>query len=85
MVLAHHLTFLEENMCDDCSAQGAGGISGAVLSQRPKTGLTEDVIAWVAHVRTEVHIQADSADVALSVPGSQGLIVLTAAAGWVSC
>lgn len=72
-------------MCDDCSAQGARGVSGAVLSQCPKAGLTEDVIAWVAHVRTEVHIQAHSADVALSVPCSQGLIVLTAAAGGVSC
>lgn len=72
-------------MGDDCSAEGAGGVGGAVLSQCPQTGFTKDVIAWVTHVRAEVHIQTHGADVALSVPGAHVLIILTAAAGWVSC
>lgn len=72
-------------MCDDCSAEGAGRVGGAVLSQRPQTGFTEDVVARVAHVRAEVHIQAHGADVTFSVPGTHVLIIIAAAAGWVSC
>lgn len=71
-------------MCDDCSAEGAGGVGGAVLGQRPQTGFTEDVVARVAHVRTEVHIQTHGTDVTFSVPGTDVLIILTAA-GWVPC
>lgn len=67
-------------MCDDCSAKGAGRVGGAVLSQCPQTGFTEDVVAGVTHVRAEVHIQAHSADVTLSVPGPHILIIFTAAA-----
>lgn len=92
---ADYLTLLEEDVSDDGSAQGAGGIGGVVLSQCPQTGFTEDVVAGVTHVRTEVHIQAHSADVTVSVPGAEGLVNLApvaaagagraaaAAAGWV--
>lgn len=72
-------------MCDDCSAEGAGSVGGAVLSQCPQTGFTEDVIAGVTHVRAEVHIQTHSADVTFSVPGSHILIILAAAARWIAC
>lgn len=81
-------------MCDDCSAEGAGGVGGAVLSQCPQTGFTEDVVAGVTHVRAEVHIQAHCADATFSVPGAHVLVILAAAAaaataaaaaGWVPC
>lgn len=73
-------------MCDDCSAEGTGGVGGAVLSQRPQTGFTEDVVAGVTHVRAEVHIQAHRADVTFPVPGTDILLILAAAAaGWVPC
>lgn len=74
-------------MCDDCSAEGAGGVGGAVFSQCPQTGFTEDVVAGVTHVRAEVHIQTHGADVTLPVPGAHVLVILAAAAaaGWVSC
>lgn len=71
-------------MCDDCSAEGAGGVGGAVLSQCPQTGFTKDVVARMAHVRAEVHIQTHSTDVTFSVPSTHILFILTAAAGWVS-
>ncbi len=85
MLSARYLTLLEEDMCDDCSAEGARGVCGAVLSQRPQTGFTEDVITWVTHVRAEVHIQTHGTDVTLSVPGAHVLVILAAAAGWVPC
>lgn len=72
-------------MCDDCSAEGARGVCGAVLSQCPQTGFTEDVAAWVTHVRAEVHVQTHGADVAFPVPCAHVLIILAAAAGWVPC
>lgn len=75
-------------MCDDCSAEGAGGVGGAVLSQCPQTGFTEDVIAGMTHVRAEVHIQTHSADVTFSVPSAHVLVILTTAATaarWVPC
>lgn len=72
-------------MCDDCSAEGAGRVGGAVLSQRPQTGFTEDVVAGVTHVRAEVDVQTHGADVTFSVTGAHVLVVLTAAAGWVPC
>lgn len=72
-------------MRDGCSAEGTGGIAGAVLSQGPQAWLTEDVAAGVTHVRAEVHIQTHSADVTVSVPGTHTLLILTAAAGWVPC
>lgn len=85
----YYLTLLKEDMCDDRSAQRARSVSGAVLSQCPQTGFTEDVVAGIAHVRTEVHIQAHCADVTFSVPGAHDLFILTAAAaaaaGWVHC
>lgn len=84
-LLALTLTLLEEDVRDDCSAEGAGGVGRAALSQRPQTGLTEDVVAGVAHVRAEVHIQTHGADVTFPVPGAHVLLILTAAAGWVSC
>lgn len=77
-------------MRDDGPAEGAGGISGAVLCKCPQTGFTEDVVARMAHVRAEVHVQTHGADEAISVPRARGLLILTAAAaaaaaGWVSC
>lgn len=73
-------------MRDDCPAEGAGGVSGAVLRKCPQTGLTEDVVARMAHVRTEVHIQTHGADETFSVPGALLILTVTAAAaGWVSC
>lgn len=77
-------------MCDGCSAEGAGRVGGAVLSQCPQTGFTEDVVTGVAHVRAEVHVQTHSTDVTFSVSGPHIFIIFTAAgaaaaAGWVSC
>lgn len=70
-------------MRDGGSAEGAGRVSGAVLSERPQAGFTEDVVAGVAHVRAEVHIQAHGADVAFPVPWCHILIVAAAvAARW---
>lgn len=70
-------------MRDGGSAEGAGRVGGAVLSQCPQAGFTEDVVAGVAHVRAEVHVQAHSADVAFPVPRHHLLIVAAAvAAGW---
>lgn len=71
-------------MFDDCPAEGAGCVRRAVLSQRPQTGFTEDVVAGVAHVRAEVNIQTHGADVALSGPADH-VVVILAAAGWVLC
>lgn len=65
-------------MCDDRPAEGAGCVGGAVPRQRPQTGFTEDVVAGVTHVRTEVDVQAHRADVTFSLP--RALIFLTAAA-----
>lgn len=72
-------------MSDDCSAEGAGRAGGAALSQRPQTGFTEDVVAWVTHVRAEVYIQAHRTDVTFSVTGAHVLVILATAAGWVPC
>lgn len=72
-------------MCDDCSAEGAGGVGGTVLSQRPQTGFTENVVAGVTHVGVEVHIQTHCADVMFSVPGVDVLVILATAAGLVPC
>lgn len=74
------LTFLEEDVGDDRSAQRAGRVGGAVLRQRPQTRFTEDVIARMADVWTEVYVQADGADKAFSLRHAQRLFILTAAA-----
>lgn len=70
-------------MCDDRPAEGAGCVGGAVPRQRPQAGFTEDVVAGVTHVRTEVDVQAHRADVTFSLPGA--LILLTAAAAAAGC
>lgn len=67
-------------MSDDGSAERAGGIGGAVLCKCPQTGLTEDVVAWVTHVRTEVHIQAHGTDETFFVSHAQSFFILSAAA-----
>lgn len=67
-------------MRDGGSAEGAGRVSGTVLSQRSQAGLAEDVVAGVAHVRAEVHVQAHGADVAFPVPRRHLLIVAAAVA-----
>lgn len=67
-------------MCDDCSAEGAWGVGGTVLSQCPQTRFTEDVVAGVTHVRAEVHIQTHCAYVTFSVPGARIVVILAAAA-----
>lgn len=68
-------------MSDDGSAERTGGICGAILCKCPQTGLTEDVVAWEAHVRIEVHIQAYSTDQTLFVSHAQCFFILSAAAG----
>lgn len=84
------LTFLEEDVCDDCSAEGARCVGGAVLCQCPQTGFTEDVAAGMTHVRAEIHIQTHRTDVTFSVSGPPVLFILAAAAtaaavGWIPC
>lgn len=75
------LTLLEKDMRDGRSAEGAGCVGGAVLSQCPQAGFTEDVVAGVAHVRAEVYVQTHRADVTLPVPRPHFLIVVAAVAG----
>ena len=53
----------------DGPTERAGGVGGAVFGQGAQARLAEDVVAGVAHVRAEVHIQTHSADVTLTVPG----------------
>lgn len=73
-------------MCDDCSAERAGGVGGAALCQRPQTGFAEDVVAGLAHVRAEVNIQTHGADITLFVPNTRvPVVVAAAAAGLVPC
>ena len=88
--MRHYPTLLEEDMRNDCSAQGTGRISGAIFCKRPQTRFTEDVVARMTHVRAEVHVQAHGTDETLFVPSAQGLVILTATAaaaaagsGWV--
>lgn len=84
------LTFLEEHVCDDCPAEGAGCVGRAVFCQCPQTGFTEDVVAGMTHVRAEIHIQTHCTDVTFSVSGPHVLFILTAATtaaavGWIPC
>lgn len=74
------LTLLEKDVRDGGSAEGAGRVRGAVLRQRPQAGFAEDVVAGVAHVRAEVHVQAHGADVAVPLPRRRLLIVTAAVA-----
>lgn len=77
-------------MCDDCSAEGARCVGGAVLCQCPQTGFTEDVAAGMTHVWAEIHVQTHRTDVTFSVSGPPVLFILAAAAtaaavGWIPC
>ena len=67
-------------MRDDCPAEGAGRVGGAVPRQRPQTGFAEDMVAGVTHVRAEVHVQAHCADVTFPLSGPSSLLALAAAA-----
>ena len=81
------LTFLEEDMSDGGPAEGAGSVGRTALSQSPQAGFTEDVGAWVARVRAEVHVQAHSTYESFPVPRTRFLLLLllTTAATAAAC